>query len=197
MFIFIWSSYSIFFIHLLKVFCCIVTALPSFILSLLSWKLLFVLHSTELSHNSQHSCLWAIFYTHVCAMLRVLASYIQLRTVLFFISQLLFYRLCPLRNRLRVLRWPQPLAVSKTIWGEGILTFLWNEGLSQARRCGYHPTVSSHDTKQNKKPWPEFASELYRPSDRRSSAELVPTIAKIGLSRSQCGGSPTAIISIF
>jgi hypothetical protein len=29
-------------------------------------------------------------------------------------------------------------------------------------------------------PWPEFASELYRPSDRRFSAKLVPTFADRG-----------------
>jgi hypothetical protein len=29
-------------------------------------------------------------------------------------------------------------------------------------------------------PWPESASELYRPSDRRLSAELVPTSADRG-----------------
>jgi hypothetical protein len=29
-------------------------------------------------------------------------------------------------------------------------------------------------------PWPESASELYRPSDRRLSAKLVPTFADIG-----------------
>jgi hypothetical protein len=29
-------------------------------------------------------------------------------------------------------------------------------------------------------PWPESASELFRPSDRRLSAKLVPTFADIG-----------------
>jgi hypothetical protein len=29
-------------------------------------------------------------------------------------------------------------------------------------------------------PWPESASELHRPSDRRSSAKVVPTFADIG-----------------
>jgi hypothetical protein len=37
-------------------------------------------------------------------------------------------------------------------------------------------------------PWPESASELYRPSDRRLSAKLVPTFADRGVSRSQRGG---------
>jgi hypothetical protein len=34
--------------------------------------------------------------------------------------------------------------------------------------------------KQTKTPWPEFASEVYRPSDRRLSAKLVPTSANRG-----------------
>jgi hypothetical protein len=33
---------------------------------------------------------------------------------------------------------------------------------------------------QKKTPWPESASELYRPSDRRLSAKLVPTLADRG-----------------
>jgi hypothetical protein len=39
--------------------------------------------------------------------------------------------------------------------------------------------VSSYesDVMVKKKPWPESASELYRPSDRRLSAKLVPTFA--------------------
>jgi hypothetical protein len=32
----------------------------------------------------------------------------------------------------------------------------------------------------NKTPWPEPASELYRPSDRRLSAKLVPTLVDRG-----------------
>jgi hypothetical protein len=35
----------------------------------------------------------------------------------------------------------------------------------------------SHNKKQKQTPWPEFASELYGPSDRRLSAKLVPTAA--------------------
>jgi hypothetical protein len=45
-------------------------------------------------------------------------------------------------------------------------------------------------------PWPQSANEVYRPSDRRLSAKLVPTFADIGESRSQRGGSPTAVISV-
>jgi hypothetical protein len=46
-------------------------------------------------------------------------------------------------------------------------------------------------------PWPESTSELYRPSDRRLSAKLVPTFADSEVSRSQRSGSPTAVISVF
>jgi hypothetical protein len=38
---------------------------------------------------------------------------------------------------------------------------------------------------------------LYRPSDRRFSAKLVPTFADTGVSCSQPDGSPTAVISVF
>jgi hypothetical protein len=34
--------------------------------------------------------------------------------------------------------------------------------------------------KLNETPWPEFAIELYLPSDRRLSAKLVPTFADRG-----------------
>jgi hypothetical protein len=50
-------------------------------------------------------------------------------------------------------------------------------------------------TKQT--PCPESASELYQPSDRRLSAKLVPTFAVRGLSRSQRGGYPTALILVL
>jgi hypothetical protein len=47
----------------------------------------------------------------------------------------------------------------------------------------------------NKKaPWHESGSELYRPSVRHLSAKLVPTFTDRGVSRSQRGGSPTAVI---
>jgi hypothetical protein len=42
----------------------------------------------------------------------------------------------------------------------------------------------------------ESASELYRSSDRRLSVKLVPTFADRGVSRSQRGESPTAVISV-
>jgi hypothetical protein len=37
--------------------------------------------------------------------------------------------------------------------------------------------------------WPEYASELYRPSDRRLSAKLVPTFADREVPRGQRDGS--------
>jgi hypothetical protein len=37
--------------------------------------------------------------------------------------------------------------------------------------------------------WPESASELYRLSDRRLTAKLVPTFADRGVSHGQYGGS--------
>jgi hypothetical protein len=40
------------------------------------------------------------------------------------------------------------------------------------------PLPSQNKTKQT--PWPESASELYRPSDRRLSAKLVPTLTDRG-----------------
>jgi hypothetical protein len=45
-------------------------------------------------------------------------------------------------------------------------------------------------------PWLESANELYRQSDSHSSAKLVPTFADREVSHGQCGGSPTAVISI-
>jgi hypothetical protein len=47
------------------------------------------------------------------------------------------------------------------------------------------------------KMWPESVSELYRPSELRLSAKLVQTFADRRVSRSQRGGSSTAVISVF
>jgi hypothetical protein len=44
-------------------------------------------------------------------------------------------------------------------------------------------------TELNLTPWPEPASELYRPSDRRLSAKLVPTLAYRSVPRAQRDGS--------
>jgi hypothetical protein len=46
-------------------------------------------------------------------------------------------------------------------------------------------------------PWLQSASELYRQSDRRMLAKLVPTFADRGVSHGHCSGSPTAVISFF
>jgi hypothetical protein len=46
-------------------------------------------------------------------------------------------------------------------------------------------------------PWLESGSELYRPSDRQLSAKLMQTFADRGVSHDQCGGSPTAVISVY
>jgi hypothetical protein len=48
-------------------------------------------------------------------------------------------------------------------------------------------TLLSEIHKQS--PWPESASELYRPSDRSLSAKLVPTLTDRGVSRGQRAGS--------
>jgi hypothetical protein len=60
-------------------------------------------------------------------------------------------------------------------------------------------TTSTKPCSANKQTmWPESASELYRPSDRRLSAKLVPTLAdNREVSRSQRGGTPTAAISVL
>jgi hypothetical protein len=44
---------------------------------------------------------------------------------------------------------------------------------------------------------PESASELYRKSDRRLSAKLVPTFADRDVSSSQHGGTTKAVFSVF
>jgi hypothetical protein len=49
----------------------------------------------------------------------------------------------------------------------------------------------------NSTPWPESSSERYRPSDCRLLAKLVPTFVDRGVLRSQHGGSPTAVTSVF
>jgi hypothetical protein len=51
-------------------------------------------------------------------------------------------------------------------------------------------------TTSKKTPWLESVSDLYRQSDCRLSAKLLP-IADIGVLRSQCGVSPTASTSVL
>jgi hypothetical protein len=46
-------------------------------------------------------------------------------------------------------------------------------------------------------PWPESASDLDQASDRRLSEKLVPNFGDREVSRSQRGGSSTAVISDF
>jgi hypothetical protein len=48
-----------------------------------------------------------------------------------------------------------------------------------------------------KTPWPESESELYRPSDRRLSAKLVPTFADKGVPRGERDGSLRPLFSDF
>jgi hypothetical protein len=49
--------------------------------------------------------------------------------------------------------------------------------------------TAEHGTSQLKAPWPESASELYRPSYRRLYAKLVPTFADRRVPRGQRDGS--------
>jgi hypothetical protein len=51
-------------------------------------------------------------------------------------------------------------------------------------------------TKKKQTPWFQSASEHYRPSDRRLSAKLVPTLAD-RVSCSQRNESPRPLISVF
>jgi hypothetical protein len=46
-------------------------------------------------------------------------------------------------------------------------------------------------------PWPESVNEFYRPNDRTLSEKLVPSFEDRGVSRSERGGSPTAVIQVF
>jgi hypothetical protein len=61
----------------------------------------------------------------------------------------------------------------------------------------YMPRIDVVNVKGKNTPWPEPVSELYRPSDRLLSAKLVATFADRWVSRSQRGGFPTAVISVF
>jgi hypothetical protein len=55
------------------------------------------------------------------------------------------------------------------------------------RRLGGPTTVGLNDVERRE--WPESASELYRPSDRRLQEKFVPTFVDRGLSGSQSDGS--------
>jgi hypothetical protein len=58
-------------------------------------------------------------------------------------------------------------------------------------------TFTAVTNKQKQTPWPESASELYRPRDHRLSAKLMPTFEDRGVLCSQRGGFPMAVISVF
>jgi hypothetical protein len=55
----------------------------------------------------------------------------------------------------------------------------WEE-LHKHRIRSFTPCNKRHCYNYNWTPWPETASELYRPSDRRLSAKLVPTFSDRG-----------------
>jgi hypothetical protein len=62
---------------------------------------------------------------------------------------------------------------------------------------GKQGTVQATPIFQTQTPWPQSESALYLPNDSRLSANLVPTFEDTVVSRSQRGGSPTAVISGF
>jgi hypothetical protein len=59
---------------------------------------------------------------------------------------------------------------------------LWNSYIPILKNC-----ILNKQTKKQT-PWSEFASELYRPSDRRLSAKWLPTFADRGVPRGQRDG---------
>jgi hypothetical protein len=61
---------------------------------------------------------------------------------------------------------------------------------SRTVRDIFNNTSNDQWKKKKKTPWPEAAIELYRPSDCRLSAKLVPTSADRGVSRCQRGRIP-------
>jgi hypothetical protein len=50
---------------------------------------------------------------------------------------------------------------------------------------------------RNRTPWPSSASELYRPSDRRTLTKLVPTIADRDCREVSAADPPRSLISVF
>jgi hypothetical protein len=83
---------------------------------------------------------------------------------------------------------------------------IYREGLKEARKCVIQdmldlpnrtPECYCCPSHPNQTPWPESGSELYQSSYRRLSAKLVPTFAHRRVSRSQRGGSPTAVLPAF
>jgi hypothetical protein len=112
-----------------------------------------------------------------------------------------FYKSCPFSwpkkdygRRLSACSWTSPAREAAT-WAatQGFPDVLWNSKFHsriyrrpQLASILSHKSIPSHPislrwiTKLNYTPWSESASELYRPSDRRLSAKLVPTFAERG-----------------
>jgi hypothetical protein len=63
---------------------------------------------------------------------------------------------------------------------EDSLTYCGFQGFSNVAACSMSEMYRRFGNLLLKTPWPEFASELYRPSDRRLSAKLVPTYVDRG-----------------
>jgi hypothetical protein len=75
---------------------------------------------------------------------------------------------------------------------EGSLPY--SQELSTSTRPESHKSSPHHSILPNSV---ALVRERTIPSDRRFSAKLVPTFADEGVSHGQCGGSPTAVISVF
>jgi hypothetical protein len=79
----------------------------------------------------------------------------------------------------------------------------YEDGLGRVKVCRHVGIWSradwperTHSCSHRKKitPWPQSASELYRPSDRRLSAKSVPSFLGKRVPRDQRDGSPTAVL---
>jgi hypothetical protein len=81
-------------------------------------------------------------------------------------------------------------------WSQSFTWYPVKLHLIEVRNYGRNYNVWDKVLMQKEIPWTESASELYRPSDHRLSAKLVPTFADIAVSRCR-GGFPTAVISVF
>jgi hypothetical protein len=68
-----------------------------------------------------------------------------------------------------------------------------NPPSSSPKQVAVPNTLPGNKQTNKQTPWPESASELYRPSDSRLPAKLVPTFADRGESLGQCGESTTAV----
>jgi hypothetical protein len=61
------------------------------------------------------------------------------------------------------------------VFAEGLRIAAHTHTRTRAREQSFHKSPRLNQTQ-----WPESASELYRPSDRRLSAKIVPTFADRG-----------------